>query len=194
MRELSRNANVLRFLVEADSGVGRIKLAKYAYLADLESLRLGGRPISQFRYFFDNHGPFDNTQFFSALDELKSLGILVEETARFWKAWSGYRYSTTSPALHYQFSEAEDEILRFVVAKYRPFSAQRLCDEIVYKTAPMLVARKGKEIQMNLVQAEGSDPLGFNLERMLAGEKSARAGKHRPIAEAMRELRARYNG
>lgn len=193
MRELSKNASVLRYLVEADSGVGRIKLAKYAYLADLESLRLCGRTISRFRYSYDNHGPFDSSNFFSALDELRSNGILIEETATFWKGWSGYRYSTTSPALHYEFSEEEDQILMFVVARYRSFSAERLCKEIVYKTAPMLVAKKGKELQMELIQSDSPDALGFSLERMLAGEKSARTGKHRPIAEAMRELRARYN-
>lgn len=38
------------------------------------------------------------------------------------------------------------------------------------------------------------DPLGFNLERLLAGEVSAAAGRYRPLAEALAELRARSLG
>ena len=35
------------------------------------------------------------------------------------------------------------------------------------------------------------DELGFNPERMLAGEESAKAGRIRTLAEAIRELRAK---
>lgn len=38
------------------------------------------------------------------------------------------------------------------------------------------------------------DPLGFNIERLLAGEASVAAGRYRPLAEALAELRARSLG
>ena len=38
----------------------------------------------------------------------------------------------------------------------------------------------------------GGDPLGFNYHRMLAGEASAAAGRHRPLSDVMNELRARH--
>ena len=58
MVPLSRNAQVLRYLLEVAPAVGRIKLIKYAYLADCEAHRYIGRQISKFRYRFDKHGPF----------------------------------------------------------------------------------------------------------------------------------------
>src|SRR6266496_2935351 len=39
MTQLSRNAQILRYLMEVAPGLGRIKLAKFAYLADCESYR-----------------------------------------------------------------------------------------------------------------------------------------------------------
>lgn len=36
------------------------------------------------------------------------------------------------------------------------------------------------------------DPLGFNYQRMVAGEASAAAGRHRPLTDVMNELRARH--
>lgn len=45
---------------------------------------------------------------------------------------------------------------------------------------------------MDKMKQSGPDPLGFSLERMLAGEASVEAGRYRPLEEAMDELRARH--
>lgn len=74
MANLSRNAQVLRYLLQVAPGIGHTKLAKFAYLADLEARRYLGSPISEFRYAFEQHGPFDSSGFFGALGELKTQG------------------------------------------------------------------------------------------------------------------------
>jgi hypothetical protein len=68
MTSLSRNAQVLRYLLEVAPGVGHTKLAKFAYLADLEARKYLGGPVSEFRYVRDQHGPFDAKRFFAARD------------------------------------------------------------------------------------------------------------------------------
>jgi uncharacterized phage-associated protein len=190
MRELSLNARLLQFFIDADSGVGRIKLAKYAYLADLLSMKLCRKPISEFRYIFYKHGPFDSARFYSALKELTDEEVVTEKTRFSWHL--EYRYVASEAALNYCFSEVEEEILNFTVSSYRSYSASKLNKDVVYKTAPMLIAEREKPIRLEAVIRSDPDPLGFSVERLLAGEKSARLGRHRPIEEAMRELRAKY--
>lgn len=190
MRELSLNARLLRFFIDQDPGVGRIKLAKYAYLADLISVKLCRQPISEFRYIFDNHGPFDSARFYSALEELKDEAFVTERTKIKWRR--EYEYTTTEAVLDYRFSEVEEEILSFTVSTYRPYTATALNKDVVYKTAPMLIAERKQPVQLDVVLKAAPDPLDFSVERLLAGEKSVRLGRHRPIEEAMRELRAKY--
>ena len=59
MPTLSRNAQVLRYLLQVAPGIGHVKLAKFAYLADLETLKYLGRPVTGFLYIKDQFGPFD---------------------------------------------------------------------------------------------------------------------------------------
>ncbi|HEY2861583.1 MAG TPA: hypothetical protein VGJ21_24455 [Terracidiphilus sp.] len=74
MEHLSRSAQVLRFLIEVAPRIGHTKVAKFAYLTDLEARRYLGRPISRFRYKLD-HGPFPGQPFFGARDELIQQGF-----------------------------------------------------------------------------------------------------------------------
>jgi len=190
MAKLSRNAQVLRFLMEAAPGVGRIKLAKFAYLADCEAHRYLGRGITRFRYRFDNHGPFD-AAFYAAKDELKDGGFAteVDEPVGPYKQVS---YRPTDAAVEYDFSRPEAEILRYVAETYMRYDARSLCDDIVYQTPPMRKAKVGEVLDMNKMKQRKPDPLGFSLERVLAGEASVEAGNYRPLEEAMDELRARH--
>ena len=93
MTTLSRNAQVLRYLLEVAPGVGRIKLVKYAYLADCEAYRYLGRAISNFRYRFDKHGPFDRA-FFDTKDELVREGYATETPTRI-GPYDGYARPTS---------------------------------------------------------------------------------------------------
>lgn len=189
MTPLSRNAQVLRYLLEVAPGVGRIKLVKYAYLADCEAFRYLGRAISNFRYRFDKHGPFDRA-FFDAKDELVREGFAIETTTRI-GPYDGYDYRPTDEPVEYGFSQEEVEILRYVAETYLNDTAIRLCEDVVYKTPPMRAAKVGERLKMETMREE-PDPLGFNLERLLAAEASVEAGRFRPVRDAVDELRARH--
>lgn len=189
MADLSRNAQVLRYLLEIAPGVGRIKLVKYAYLADCEAYRYLGRAISTFRYRFDKHGPFDRA-FFEAKDELVQGGYAIETTMRI-GPYNGYDYRPTEQSVEYGFTQEEAEILRYVAETYLNATAIRLCEDVVYNTPPMQGAKVGERLKMEKMQAV-PDPLGFDLERLLAAEASVEAGRYRPLKDAVDELRARY--
>jgi hypothetical protein len=57
---------------------------------------------------------------------------------------------------------------------------------------PAPAAEVGERLDLTKMQRKKPDPLGFNLERMLAREASAEAGWYRPLREAVDELRARH--
>lgn len=189
MTPLSRNAQVLRYLLEVAPGVGRVKLAKYAYLADCEAHRYLGRPVSEFRYRFDKFGPFDQA-FLEAKDELVRAGYATETRTRI-GPYDGYDYRPTPTSVEYEFTQPEAEILRYVAVTYLNESAIGLCEDVVYKTPPMVGAKVGERLKMDKMQEE-KDPLGFDLERLLAAEASVKAGRYRPLTDAMDELRARH--
>jgi len=189
MPPLSRNAQVLRYLLEVAPGVGRIKLVKFAYLADCESFRYLGHAISEFRYRFDSHGPFDRA-FYRAKDELVEQGYATETPTKI-GPYDSYDYRPTHEDLEYSFTQAESEILRYVAITYMSETASRLCEDVVYKTPPMIGAKVGERLKMEKMEKE-RDPLGFNLERLLAAEASVEAGRYRALKVAVDELRARH--
>ena len=193
MVQLSRNAQVLRFLLEAAPGIGHTKLAKFAYLADLEARKYLGRPISSFRYVVNRHGPFDARGFFATCEELKTLGFVTEREV-YVGPYRGYEFHPTPMAPEYGFSLAETEVLSYVARTYMALTAKDLCDDVVYETEPMKKKnlKTGDRLPMDIVNRKRSDDLEFDLDRMLAGEASAKAGRVKPVGEALSELRARH--
>jgi hypothetical protein len=193
MRPLSRNAKVLRYLAEKAPGVGRIHLIKFAYLADYEARRYLGHPITEFRYVRYNHGPWDQS-FYAALEELKSHGLLREETIEFPNKIASYRYEATGPAVEYDFSEEDEAILVHVAETYIAWGAKELCDDVVYQTTPMKAnVPMNEPLPMDELNNTEHEELGFDLQRMLAGEKSVKAGHFRPLVDVVRELQTRYH-
>lgn len=192
MPGLSRNAQVLRYLLEMAPGVGHTLLAKFAYLADLAARECVGRPISEMRYRFDNHGPFDAVAFYRARDELLEGEFITEEPADI-GGYAGFEMSPTHREVAYAFEEWEEAILSFVARKFASWTARDLCDQKVYTSRPMKVAEPGRMLDMDQVNHEPEE-LEFNLERMLAGEQSADERRVRPLADVLRELRARHIG
>lgn len=188
MPAMSRNGQVLRYLLQVAPGIGHTKLAKFAYLADLEARKYLGCPISGFVYVYDQHGPFDSTRFFNALDELKESGFVTENQIPCGQ-YVGFEMFPTGSVVEFDFSHAEAEVLRYVAETYLSKTARDLCDDVVYKTEPMVGAKVGKPLPMDKLNRDPKDKLGFSVERMLAGEASAAAGRTRPLAEVMDELR-----
>jgi hypothetical protein len=192
LSSLSTNAQVLRYLLEAAPGIGHTKLAKFAYLADLEARKYLGQPISSFRYFYDRHGPFDARGFFAAKDELVAGGYITESQVPL-GPYVGFEMCPTERSIEYDFGLPDAQLLKYVADTYLSKSARDLCDEVVYKTEPMLHARQGNALPMSRVNRKPGRQHEFDLERMLAGETSAQAGRTRPVADVLNELRARHH-
>ena len=189
MSAVSRNGQVLRYLLQVAPGIGHTKLAKFIYLADLEARKYLGRPISTFVYVYDQHGPFDSRRFFRALNELKRLDLATDNEVPCGH-YRGFEMFPTSRVVDFDFTLAEAEVLKYVAETYFSKTARDLCDDVVYKTEPMIGAKVGRPLPMDKVNRDPKDRLSFNVERMLAGEASAASGRTRPLAEVMDELRA----
>jgi hypothetical protein len=183
---------VLRFLLEEAPGIGRIKLAKFAYLADLEARRYLGRPITRFKYVFDQHGPFDALPFYAALTELQRGGFATQSEIPLGQ-YVGYEICPTSNPVEYDFDVTEAEVLSYVARTYLARNAQELCEDVVYETRPMRAAKPGEPLPMDEENRKSSDRLTFDLRRMLAGEAQARTGRTRPLADSLSELTARHH-
>ena len=128
--------------------------------------------------------------FFDAKDELVRGGYASETTTKI-GPYDGYDYRPTDQTVQYGFSQAEAEILRYVAETYLSETAIRLCEDVVYKTPPMRDAKVGERLKMDKMKEE-QDPLGFDLERLLAAEASVDAGHYRSVKDAVDELRARH--
>ncbi len=192
MSKLSRNAMVLRFLLQEAPGIGRIKLAKFAYLADLEARKYLGQPITHFNYVYDQQGPFDARPFYDALEELEQRGLVSQSQVPLGQ-YLGYEIHPTQNVVEYDFDVAEAEVLSYVARTYLAKNAQDLCEDVVYQTLPMLQAKPGRPLPMDVVNGKPGDYLTFDLKRMIAGEAQAKAGQTRPLADVLGELRARHH-
>jgi len=188
---LTRDAQTLRYLLEVAPGAGHTLLAKLAYLSDLLASQHLGHPITGMEYVYDNHGPFDRFRFYSARDELVLGGFIVRETADI-GGYLGYPMFPTANSVEYSLGDAEKEILGWVGRTYGAWSARDLCDKVVYQTKPMKRAKQGERLPME--QFRRTNRLEFDLENVLAGERSAAKGRVRPLASVLNELRARHHG
>lgn len=191
MAQLTRNAQVLRYLLEVAPGLGHTKLLKFAYLADLEGRRYLGNPISNFRYYRHTFGPFDQA-FYPAKDELIAGGYVTSNVSWVGNYQGNYLEPTPLP-VEYDFNAGEAEVLRFVADTYLSMTARQLCDDVVYQTEPMEGVEMGQALPMERVDRDRGDALGFDGERLIASEQSAKAGRVRPIRAALNELRTRHH-
>lgn len=192
MAPLSRNAQVLRYLLQAAPALGRTKLLKFAYLADCAARSYLGRPISEFRYRRYEQGPFDQA-FYTACEELQSQGLVRETRIEFPGGYVGSEYQPTGGPVEFDFDLAEAELLRVIAQTYMHMTARDLCDEVVYQTEPMRDAKMNEELPMDRLDKGERDRLGFDLERLIRSEASVDDGRFRPLSEAVDELRARLN-
>lgn len=186
---LSRNAQVLKYFAQQHTrGIGRTKLQKLAYLADLEARRYLGKPITTFEYTWWNHGPFDDG-LYAAIEELKRHG-LASEVEIPWPSYLEHRLVDAGKAVPFTFTATESEVLSFVAEKYLHSPLARLLYEVVYETRPMKeVARKGDRLPMELVDNEGRNELGFDLEAVLEAERELEDGRFKTASALFDELR-----
>ena len=187
-RLLDKNEEIVKYIVERASGrVGRVRLMKYAYLADLECRRYLGRPLSTFRYKLHHYGPFDRT-LYDVLESLKAAHLIAEEQYP-WQGTIGYAYHNVSEPVAFSLSPAERFILDFVIEGFEQHDMDRLLEDTVYETPPVKNAKPGEVLNMEGANNEMKQKLGgIDLERVLVAERQISEGRYTDLESVLKEL------
>lgn len=191
MKPLSRNEQVIRYIVSRCGRVnGRVRLLKFVYLADYLSRRYAGRPISTFKWFKHDFGPFD-AQFYGVLDTLKEGGY-IEEHPRPWAGGIVYEFEDTGKPVAYELSLTDLYVLDRVVEQHEKANLRELLDDVVYSTEPW-AAVDGKplrtQLNMEAIDKTGAEELGgLSLDTMLRSRQEIREGQYITFEDFLREL------
>lgn len=179
MTEHKRTDEVLRFFVDRYSGqIGRTFLVKLAYMADYQSHRYLGRPLSGLTYAVDNHGPFDQS-FYRSIERLKSAGSIDEVPVDFgFERLGRCFYSRRSEP--YSFDDAELAVLTHIAGHFAGTNLNHILD-VVYETEPFVQAEqlgRGARLPMTVVDGDGTKECGgIRLEGVMRGLADLSAGR-----------------
>lgn len=187
---VSKNAQLLKYFVQQYSGIPRKRLVKLVYMTDILSRQFLGRPVSTFQYRLDKFGPYDPA-IEDAVAELVGADLAREDVT--WEdnfKWKRLRDS--GQPIAFDFSLGENEILAYISKNYLSMPMPELLDDVVYETSPMKDAQVFRvPLRMELVDNEGRNTVGFDLEAVIRAERQAEAGSHAPLGAFFDELRAR---
>lgn len=183
-----KTCQVIKYFVQRLPGkLGRTKLLKLVYLADIESRRFTKRPISDLQYRWYNHGPWDK-RFHDYLDLMERSGWIEAERYQY-RGGHGVLIKKLA-GMTMNLSPGESAILDYVISEYGQKERQELVEEIAYETEPMKDAVKRrafrKPLRMSLVDGESIDRLGgFGLEDLARGLEEVREGRAVSLKEAL---------
>lgn len=188
---ISKNAQMVKFFTaRSQHGIGRTKLFKLAYLADLEARKLMGRPISSFAYHWHNHGPFDS-EVYAAIDELTAAGLAHTQIVNHGGGYVEKRLIDDDGVSQFDFSAAEAEILEYVAARFMAVPLRDLLDNVVYESRPMkAVKERGEPLPMEIVDNLDKGRVGFDFEAVVKADADARDGDYLLASEFFNALRA----
>lgn len=176
-----------------DGTLGRTRLMKLMYLADYESRRYLGKPISGINYVWHHYGPYDRT-LQARINKLKRSKVITETPVLYPNGREGYLYCRGAMRAPISFTPAQVEIISYVARKYSQVELRELLDDVVYKTEPMQKAlkegrkAKGKPLDMGSVNGAKSADFTVPFEELLTRSASVRAGRFVPHAEAMHRV------
>lgn len=191
---ISKNAQVLKFFAQQCEGLGYVRLQKLAYLADLESRELLGRPVSDFEYIWYTHGPFDRC-FYDALEELDRNELVHQEEKRLKNGRTFKHVQDTGRSVAFDFTPAELEILIYVARTYTRTKLEELLDDIVYETEPMKeVAGRGERLPMEIANNKKRGDIGFDLDEVIAAEQRIESGAFVDLDTFFHGLQAELDG
>ena len=191
MPDLSRNAQLLKYFAQQQSGMSRKRLVKLAYMADIVGRQFLGRPLSSFDWVAYHYGPY-SLAIPDAIQELEDQELCWTKVERVpgeatWKKL----YDSGKPTI-LDFSLGEDQVLHFVVSTYLDMSNEELIHDVVYETTPFTKAERfGEALDMGLVDGEGKDDIGFDLELIAKAERQAEEGDFVTAREYFDGLRNR---
>lgn len=188
MKTLSKNAQLLGYALARVGDMGVTRLLKLIYLADLESRRLRGRPVSSLRFFFHKHGPFDSA-FYTALEELQRENLVTE--AGIWHPdGSRERSLTLKGDVPLGLDPVDLHILNGVCDTYGRMPLSDLLAR-VYESPPMRGLERGNTLPMDIVDNRDKDEIGFDIEALIAAQQEAEGGNYESGTDFFDGLRAK---
>ena len=169
--------------------MGRTMLAKLVYMSDVEALRYLRKPLSSFRYKYDQQGPFDAEQFYPALDDLKGRGLVVEEEVllRSGNVKKSILDVPGSVPVAFDFTPAESRIIAWNFTEYNHRDLTRFLADIVYQTPPMVNAEEGALLDMSVLTREDLYA-GIDFDVVLASESELLRGDYKTAYGFFSEL------
>jgi uncharacterized phage-associated protein len=190
--DLSKEEQLIAFFVARCSGkLGRTQIVKLLYMADYESRRYLGRPLSDLNYIWHYHGPFDS-EIYSGITNLTNRAIIREEQIPLPSGKTAYRYYGGDQPVVYNFSSLELEILGHVCRTYSTLSLRELLDDIVYETEPMKKAQaedaRGQKLDFAMIDRAKEFEFGLSTETLWKRIQAVRSGRSVSHAEVMRSL------
>lgn len=176
---ISKNAQMVKFFVgRSRHGIGRTKLFKLIYLADLEARKLMGKPISDFEYHWHRHGPFD-ADIYDAAKELEDGEHAHTQQINHGGGYVESKLIDDEGLVPFDFSAAEFEIINFVAARFMAVPLRNLLDNVVYESRPMKeVEARGDRLDMEAVDNHDRRRIGFDFEEVVQADTDARGGDY----------------
>lgn len=191
--QLGRAEQMLAFFVKHCAGrLGRTQLMKFLYLADYEARRFIGRPISDVRYIWHHHGPYD-TQLPGRISALKAADVIREDQILYPTGKQGFIYYSCDREVDSTLEPIETAVLHYVCETYSRHSLQSLLDDVVYETEPMQHARvneaRHQPLDMSMVDNQKRFDLGIAYDELLKRSVKAREKNVVEHEEAMALIR-----
>lgn len=177
---MSKNAEVMKFFLElCPEGLGRTRMIKLLYLADLEARKATGKPITDLEYIWHHHGPFDK-KFFDAIGELQAAKQAQPQVIDYGSGMVEKRLiNVDGDWLPETLDDAECAILEYVANRYMAVKLRDLLDEVVYKSRPMReVGHRGETLPMDIVDNASARRAGFDFAEVIAIERAMLDGEY----------------
>ena len=191
IRELSRNAQLVKYFAQQSRGLPRTRLVKLIYMTDVLARQYLGRQVSSLRYYRYKFGPYDRA-IESAVAELVESGY-AEERREIWSTEGAYRrlFDLHQPT-SFTFDLCESAILDYVSTNYVDMPWKELLQDVVYETAPMKAGvRKKQYLPMDMINDSGTRIVGFKLDEILRLEQESRPDDFVSLSDFVDELRAK---
>ncbi|MEU6496459.1 Panacea domain-containing protein [Streptomyces sp. NPDC046984] len=181
--------------------VGRTKIAKLLYLADLKAVKEMGRPCSGITWKWLDHGPFAYS-LYRVENDLIAAGVIQRDLVERDFGGAEYRFRYVGHEGTLDIDTKFAEIVGQIVQEYGHLAASTLRD-LSYQTEPMQEAQEGgkRGVVLDLFGRQPVPPIGGLVAKMQArlkrlGEQQDE-GDPRAMVDEIEEWgpgRARANG
>ena len=185
-----KEKQIIQYLLkQMPSGLTKTELLKAIYLADYESRRYRGNPVSSFEYVYYHYGPYDQ-KYSNIIDELVNNEILLEK--KFFSASKrhGSAFYLNAQKIQKELLTLEDlYILKYIIREIKLLGNAPLevLLEQVYETEPMQNVERNQKLNMEQVNNQLRNN-NFSLEDIALSEYEYEQGDYIYLEDLEREL------